>query len=60
MKKMYLLLLLAFGVISMTNAQISVKGNVVSSLDGMPAPGVSVTVKDQKISGTATDFDGNF
>ena len=38
---------------------ISVSGNVKSSADGMPLPGVNVLVKNTS-NGAVTDFDGNF
>ncbi|MDG1778032.1 MAG: TonB-dependent receptor [Flavobacteriaceae bacterium] len=38
---------------------ISVSGNVNSSADGMPLPGVNVLVKNTS-NGAVTDFDGNF
>lgn len=39
--------------------QHSVTGKVTDS-QGMPLPGVSVTVKNKKGKGVATDFDGNY
>src|SRR5690606_19554056 len=55
----YLLLCFLF-VFSISFAQqITVTGNVTSSEDNMPLPGVNVIVKDSS-RGTSTDFDGNY
>ena len=38
----------------------AISGKVTSASDGLPLPGVSVTVKGQKAIGTQTDVNGNF
>ncbi|HEX7367617.1 MAG TPA: TonB-dependent receptor [Pelobium sp.] len=54
-------LLLCFFMVSIVFAQDkTVKGKVTSATDGLPLPGVSVTVKGDKSKGTQTDADGNF
>ncbi|WP_405567214.1 SusC/RagA family TonB-linked outer membrane protein [Polaribacter sp. Asnod6-C07] len=60
MNKFYLLLILAIGCLSYTNAQVQVSGNVVSDTEGVPIPNVSVALKGSLNKGTTTDFDGNF
>lgn len=60
MKNFYLLLILVFGCIAYTGAQVKVTGSVVSNTDNLPIPNVSITVKGNNSKGTATDFDGNF
>ncbi|MEN8250857.1 MAG: carboxypeptidase-like regulatory domain-containing protein, partial [Bacteroidota bacterium] len=53
---MFLLLLFGFSSFSQ---EVEVSGTVTSSEDGLPMPGVSVVVIGT-ITGTATDFDGNY
>lgn len=60
MNKLYVLLILALGCISFSNAQVQVSGNVVSDTEGLPIPNVSIAVKGKQSKGTTTDFDGNF
>lgn len=60
MNKIYLFLILAFGCLSYSIAQVKVSGNVVSDADGIPIPNVSIVLKGQQNTGTTTDFDGNF
>ncbi|WP_276169099.1 SusC/RagA family TonB-linked outer membrane protein [Zobellia alginiliquefaciens] len=60
MKKVYLVLLIALGCISFSYSQVTVKGTVVSEMDGMPIPSVSIILKGGNQIGTSTDFDGNF
>lgn len=60
MNKFYVLLILAIGCLSYTNAQVNVSGNVVSDTEGVPIPNVSVALKGSLNKGTTTDFDGNF
>ncbi len=60
MKKLLLLIVaLAIGVSTMFAQTKQIKGNVTSSDDGSPIPGVSVSVKGTT-SGTVTNFDGNY
>ena len=39
---------------------ISVKGTVTSASDGIPLPGVTISVKDVSGKGTTTDADGKY
>ena len=60
MKRIFYSLLVIVLCSSYAFAQtISVSGNVKSSADGMPLPGVNVLVKNTS-NGAVTDFDGNF
>ncbi|KAF2336582.1 SusC/RagA family TonB-linked outer membrane protein [Flavobacterium ginsenosidimutans] len=60
MKKNYALLLLAFGCMSYSYGQINVSGVVVSDVEKVPVPGVSVYIKGEPKGAVTTDFDGNF
>lgn len=60
MKKIYALLILALGCMSYTHAQVSVSGIVVSDVEKVPVPGVSVYIKGEPKGAVTTDFDGNF
>ena len=60
MKKAYLFLLMTIGCISLSMAQVSVSGTVVSEADKTPIPGAYVVLKGQTGISTITDFDGNF
>ncbi|MFD2941931.1 SusC/RagA family TonB-linked outer membrane protein [Flavobacterium notoginsengisoli] len=60
MKKIYALLILAFGCMSYSFAQGSVSGVVVSDVEKVPVPGVSVYIKGEPKGAVTTDFDGNF
>lgn len=60
MKKIYALLLLAFGCMSYSYGQINVSGIVVSDVEKVPVPGVSVYIKGEPQGAVTTDFDGNF
>lgn len=60
MKKIYAFLLLAFGCMSYSYAQVNVSGIVVSDVEKVPVPGVSVYVKGEPKGAVTTDFDGNF
>ncbi|MCV2487512.1 TonB-dependent receptor [Flavobacterium sp. SH_e] len=60
MKKIYALLLLAFGCMSYSYGQINVSGVVVSDVEKVPVPGVSVYIKGEPKGAVTTDFDGNF
>jgi len=60
MKKVYALLILALGCMSYSHAQVSVSGIVVSDLEKVPVPGVSVYIKGEPKGAVTTDFDGNF
>ncbi|MGY5355223.1 SusC/RagA family TonB-linked outer membrane protein [Wenyingzhuangia sp. IMCC45467] len=60
MKKAYLFLLMTIGCISISMAQTSVSGTVVSQTDKTPIPGAYVVLKGQTGTSTITDFDGNF
>ena len=55
------LMLLVLGTISATaqSAQHTVSGNVTSSEDGMPLPGVSIVLQGTT-QGVSADFDGNY
>jgi TonB-linked SusC/RagA family outer membrane protein len=57
--KIILFLFLLFPVLAATAQEIEVKGTVLSSEDGMPLPGASVTVSGTTNS-TSADMDGNF
>ena len=62
MRKFLLTLILVMAPLFVFQAlaqEITVTGNVTSSEDGMPLPGVSVVVKGT-IIGTTTDVDGNY
>ncbi len=60
MKKLWLLIIVLAVTFSSATAQnLNVSGMVVSEDDGMPIPGVNVTVEGMSI-GTITDFDGNY
>ena len=48
-----------FPVLIMSAQEIEIKGTVISSDDGMPLPGATVTIAGTNTS-TATDFDGIF
>lgn len=54
-----LLLLLMFSTSSLIAQQQTVTGNVTTSEDGGPLPGVSIVVQGTS-RGTQTDFDGNY
>ncbi|MEN2401799.1 TonB-dependent receptor [Flavobacterium sp. MC2016-06] len=60
MKKIYALLILALGCMSYSYAQVNVSGVVVSDVEKVPVPGVSVYVKGESKGAVTTDFDGNF
>lgn len=60
MKKIYALLILALGCISFSYAQGTVSGVVVSDIEKIPVPGVSVYIKGEPKGAVTTDFDGNF
>ena len=60
MKKIYAFLILAFGCMSYSYAQINVSGIVVSDVEKVPVPGVSVYIKGEPKGAVTTDFDGNF
>src|SRR6218665_837302 len=60
MKKIYALLILAFGCMSYSYAQGNVSGIVVSDVEKVPVPGVSVYIKGEPKGAVTTDFDGNF
>ena len=60
MKKVYLFLLMTIGLVSLSMAQVSVSGTVVSKTDRTPIPGAYVVLKGQSVISTITDFDGNF
>lgn len=60
MKKIYALLILAFGCMSYSYAQVNVSGVVVSDVEKVPVPGVSVYIKGEPKGAVTTDFDGNF
>lgn len=60
MKKIYALLLLALGCMSFSYAQGTVSGIVVSDVEKIPVPGVSVYIKGSPKGAVTTDFDGNF
>ncbi|MGO4770446.1 SusC/RagA family TonB-linked outer membrane protein [Flavobacterium sp. W22_SRS_FK3] len=60
MKKIYALLILALGCMSYSYAQESVSGIVVSDVEKVPVPGVSVYIKGEPKGAVTTDFDGNF
>ena len=49
-----------FSVMSVFAQNKTVNGKVTSSSDGLPLPGVSVTVKGVSGVGTQTDANGNF
>ncbi len=58
-KKMTFLFLFSLGFISFTYAQTTIKGTV-TSIDGMPIPGVTIIPNNQTSLGVSTDFDGSF
>lgn len=62
MKRIKLLLLSAFVCFGMYNAmaQTKVSGQVTSSEDGQPIPGVSILVKGLSGVGTSTNIDGKY
>ncbi|WP_289661321.1 SusC/RagA family TonB-linked outer membrane protein [Flavobacterium panacagri] len=60
MKKIYALLILAFGCMSYSYGQINVSGIVISDVEKVPVPGVSVYIKGEPKGAVTTDFDGNF
>lgn len=60
MKKIYALLILALGCMSYSYAQVNVSGVVVSDVEKVPVPGVSVYIKGEPKGAVTTDFDGNF
>lgn len=60
MKKIYAFLILALGCMSHSYAQVSVSGAVVSDVEKIPVPGVSVYIKGEAKGAVTTDFDGNF
>ncbi|MWB93271.1 SusC/RagA family TonB-linked outer membrane protein [Flavobacterium sp. GA093] len=60
MKKFYALLILALGCMSYSYAQVTVSGAVLSDLEKIPVPGVSVYIKGEPKGAVTTDFDGNF
>ncbi len=60
-KKLLSYFLVCFLMVSVTFAQDkTITGKVTSSDDGLPLPGVSVTIKGDKKVGTQTDANGNF
>lgn len=60
MKKLLLILIaLSFGCMSVWAQTRSISGQVVSTEDGMPVPGVSIVLKGTTL-GAVTDVDGNF
>lgn len=60
MKKVYALLILALGCMSYSYGQTSLSGIVVSDVEKVPVPGVSVYIKGESKGAVTTDFDGNF
>ena len=60
MKKLYVCLSLLVFACFYGNAQTTIRGKVVSDIDEMPLPGVSILLKSDNSKGTTTDFDGNF
>jgi iron complex outermembrane receptor protein len=60
MKKIYALLILALGCMSFSYGQVTVSGVVVSDVEKIPVPGVSVYIKGEPKGAVTTDFDGNF
>ena len=60
MKKYYLFLLFSIGLFSSAMAQTTLKGNVVSKLDGLPIVGATIIPNNETQKGVITDFDGNF
>lgn len=60
MKKVYALLILALGCMSYSYGQSSLSGIVVSDVEKVPVPGVSVYIKGESKGAVTTDFDGNF
>ena len=59
MKKLILSLLMAFSATMLLAQQITVKGTVISSEDGLPVAGAYVLEQGTN-NGTSTDVDGNF
>lgn len=47
------------GIISKSNKEKLIHGNIIASVDGLPLPGVNVIVKET-LKSTKSDFDGNF
>jgi TonB-linked SusC/RagA family outer membrane protein len=62
MKRIKLLLLLAFVCFGLSNAfaQTKITGQVTSSEDGQPIPGVSILVKGLSGVGTSTNIEGKY
>ncbi|WP_264538130.1 SusC/RagA family TonB-linked outer membrane protein [Flavobacterium sp. N1736] len=60
MKKIYAFLILALGCMSHSYSQVSVSGAVVSDVEKIPVPGVSVYIKGEAKGAVTTDFDGKF
>lgn len=60
MKKIYALLILGLGCMSFSYAQGIVSGVVLSDLEKVTVPGVSVYIKGEPKGAVTTDFDGNF
>ena len=57
-----LTLIFLFGglLFSTALAQVTVSGNVTSSADGVPLPGVSIVDVNEPTNGVVADFDGNY
>ena len=60
MKKIYAFLILVLGCMSYSYAQVNVSGAVVSDVEKVPVPGVSVFIKGEPRGAVTTDFDGKF
>ncbi|HNY09682.1 MAG TPA: carboxypeptidase-like regulatory domain-containing protein, partial [Tenuifilaceae bacterium] len=60
MKKTLLTLVLITWGWVLSAQEITVTGTVISASDGIPLPGVSVTVKANPSIGTATGIDGRY
>jgi TonB-linked SusC/RagA family outer membrane protein len=54
-----MILLVGTSMVMGQSAQLNVLGNVTSSEDGLPLPGVSIILKGTS-KGVTTDFDGNY
>ncbi len=59
MKSLFTLTVLFMGVGFVIAQEVKISGNVTSSEDGAPLPGVSV-VQQGTTNGTVTDLDGNY
>ncbi len=60
MKKLLFITTLFLSMSFAYSQAIDINGSVVDSKTGIPLPGVSAYVKQNKTIGVATDFDGNF